>query len=234
MRAAFVIVALVAPSLALAQSCPQPLASATRLVLVVADTMSSTTAALRRFERAAPDAPWREVGGPESALIGYRGIAWAHNFRAFARDREPVKVDGDARVPAGFFPIGRSFGFATSPRPDYLHITAGTVCVDDPASPAYNTITSRAKIGWRVHGENMWRIPEYRRGLLVDYPTDAAARAGSCIFIHLRLPHAKGTHGCVALPEPQLAALQDFAQDGALLAVLPRQALARFKGCLPR
>ena len=225
---------LLAPSFALAQSCPQPLASATRLVLVVADKMSSTTATLRRFERAVPNAPWRAAGGPQSALIGYRGVAWAHTFRAFARDHEPVKVDGDARVPAGFFAIGRSFGFAASSRPGYLRIVAGTVCVDDPASPAYNTISSRAKIGWRVHGENMWRIPEYRRGLLVDYPTDAPAHAGSCIFIHLWLPGAKGTHGCVALPEPRLAALQDFAQDRALLAVLPRQALDRFKGCLPR
>ena len=234
MRAALAAIALLAPSLALAQSCPQPLVSATKLVLVVADKMSSTTATLRRFQRAAPNEPWRAVGGPESALIGYRGVAWAQNFRAFARDHEPVKVDGDKRVPAGVFPIGRSFGFASSSRPNYLRITMGTVCVDDSRSPAYNTITSRAAVGWKVHGENMWRIPQYRRGLLVDYPTDAGARAGSCIFIHLRLPASKGTNGCVALPEPQLASLQDFAQSGAVLAVVPRQALPRLKTCLPQ
>ena len=62
---------------------------------------------------------------------------------------------------------------------------------------------------------------------------DRAARAGSCIFIHVRRPDAKGTAGCVALPEPQVEALQDFAEGGAVLAVLPRQALDRFKGCLP-
>ena len=225
---------LLAPSPALPQSCPQPLASATKLVLVVAETMSSTTASLRRYERAAPDAPWRAVGGPESALIGYRGVAWAQAFRAFVRGREVVKVDGDKRVPAGFFAVGHSFGFAASTWPGYLRIATGTVCVDDPSSPAYNTITTRDKIGWKVHGENMWRIPQYRRGLLVDYPTDARARSGSCIFVHLRLPAAKGTEGCVALAEPQLASLQDFAQSGAVLAVLPRQALPRFRGCLPQ
>ena len=58
-------------------------------------------------------------------------------------------------------------------------------------------------------------------------------RAGSCIFIHLRLPGKTGTAGCVALPEPQLKALQDFSQGGAVLAVLPKQALGRFKGRLP-
>jgi hypothetical protein len=42
-----------------------------------------------------------------------------------------------------------------------------------------------------------------------------------------------GTSGCVALPEPQLEALQDHVQDGAVLAILPRQSLARFKGCFP-
>ena len=234
MRAAFLTFAmLIAPVAAQAQSCPQPLASAKRLVLVVAPRLSSTTASMRRFERAWPGAPWHEVGGPVSALIGHKGVAWAHAFRAYAREGEPIKVDGDKRAPAGFYKVSRSFGFAPSRRRGYLRITAGTVCVDDPASRAYNTITSRAKVGWKVHGENMWRVRAYRRGLLVDYPTDRKARAGSCIFIHVWLPGKTGTAGCVALPEPQVATLQDFVQGGAVLAVLPKQALARFKGCLP-
>jgi L,D-peptidoglycan transpeptidase YkuD (ErfK/YbiS/YcfS/YnhG family) len=228
---AFILFVLPLP--ALAQSCPAPLRDARRLVLVVADNMTDTTAGLSRFIRTTPDAPWRTVGGPVTALIGHKGVAWAHAFRAFARNGEPVKADGDKRAPAGFFRIGRRFGFAPESGPNYLRVTEGTVCVDDPRSRAYNTITSRAKVGWRVHGENMWRVPEYRRGLLVDYPTDRKARAGSCIFIHLRLPGATGTSGCVSLPEPQLMALQEFAAPGTVLAILPRQALDRFKGCLP-
>src|SRR5471030_1094115 len=106
-------------------------------------------------------------------------------------------------------------------------------CVDDVSSSAYNTIVSRTELGVKVHGENMSRVPEYRRGLLIDYPSDRKARAGSCVFIHLQLPGRTGTGGCVALPEPQLEAVQDFVQDGAVLAILPRQALDRFKGCLP-
>ncbi|MBI4365458.1 MAG: hypothetical protein HY543_01420 [Deltaproteobacteria bacterium] len=136
-------------------------------------------------------------------------------------------------MPAGFFRIGKSFGTLPPNRADYLHVTDGVTCVDDLASPAYNTITSRSNIGMKVHGENMWRVPEYRRGLLVDYPTNAKARAGSCIFIHARLPEKTGTGGCVALPQARVEAVQDFAADGAVLAVLPRHALDRFKGCLP-
>jgi len=226
-------VMLLAPQAALAQSCPQPLASARRLVLVTADTLTSTSATVQRFERDAPNAPWQLSGGPATALIGHKGLAWAHAFRSFARKGEPVKVEGDKRVPAGFYKIGRSFGFAVSDRPGYLRVTDDMTCVDDLSSPAYNTITSRAKVGWKVHGENMRRAPEYARGLLVDYPSDRKARAGSCLFIHLQLPGRTGTNGCVALPEPQLEAVQDHVQAGAVLAILPRRALDRFKGCLP-
>ncbi len=233
MRALLILVLLIAPSVAVAQSCPAPLNTARKLVLVTADTLTSTTASLQTFTRAKVSAPWRATSGPVTALIGHKGIGWSHAFRSFAAPGEPVKVDGDKRVPAGFYRIGRSFGFGPSARPGYMQIADGMTCVDDPASPAYNTITSRARVGWKVHGENMWRVPEYRRGLLVNYPTDRRARAGSCIFIHVRLPGATGTSGCVSLPEPQVAALQDFAQSGAALAVLPRQALGRFKGCLP-
>jgi L,D-peptidoglycan transpeptidase YkuD (ErfK/YbiS/YcfS/YnhG family) len=234
MRAAVLaFVMLIAPQAALAQSCPAPLADARRLVLVVADMLSSTTATVERFERDTPNAPWQLSGGAATALIGHKGLGWAYAFRAFARKGEPVKVEGDKRAPAGFYKIGRSFGFAASDRPGYLRITDGMTCVDDRSSPAYNTIATRAELGSKVHGENMRHVPEYARGLLIDYPSDRKARAGSCIFIHLQLPGKTGTSGCVALPEPQLEALQDHVQAGAVLAILPRQALDRFKGCLP-
>lgn len=224
---------LISAQAAQAQSCPAPLAAARKLVLVTAEDMTTSVATMRVFVRTVTDAPWREVGGPRSVLVGRKGMAWAHAFRDFAKAGEPVKVDGDKRAPAGFYPIGRSFGFGASSRAGYLQLREGTVCVDDPASRAYNTITTRAKVGWKVHGENMWRIPAYRHGLVVDYPTDAATRAGSCIFIHVRLPAATGTNGCIAAPEPQVEALQDFARDGAVLAVLPESARGRFAGCLP-
>ena len=68
-------------------------------------------------------------------------------------------------------------------------------------------------------------LPMYRRGLVVDYPTDARKMAGSCIFIHVWRSPTTGTAGCVAMPEPRVEALQDFAADGAVIAVLPQAAL---------
>jgi len=228
-----VLACMLFASPALAQSCPEPLASAKRLVLVTADSLTSTTATVERYERDAPRAPWQVSGGPATALIGHKGVAWAYAFRAYARRGEPIKVEGDKRAPAGFYKIGRSFGFAASDRPGYMRITEGMTCVDDLRSPAYNTINTRDQIGSTVHGENMRHVPEYARGLVIDYPTDRKAKAGSCIFMHLQLPGKTGTSGCVALPEPQLEAVQDHVQGGAVLAILPRQAIDRFKGCLP-
>lgn len=232
-RIALVLCMTLLPVVAYGQSCPEPLASARRLVLVTADNVSTSNARIQRFERAASTQPWRAVAGAQPALIGRNGMAWAYPFRSSARNGESIKTEGDKRAPAGFFRIGQSFGFAPSSRPGYLQIKDGAVCVDDLGSAAYNTITTRAKVGAMTRGENMSRVPAYRNGIAIDYPTNRNARAGSCIFIHIRLPSATGTAGCVAVPEPQVIELQDFAEPGAVLAVLPDAARSRFRGCLP-
>jgi D-alanyl-D-alanine dipeptidase len=217
-----------------AQSCPAPLAEAKRLVLVAAKTMNAPIATMRLYERGSAGEPWRARGKAEPAVIGKKGMAWSKFFARLARSSEPIKIDGDYRAPAGFYRIGRSFGTLASSQPDYLHITPDTVCVDDPSSPAYNTIASRARIGPTVRAENMSKVRLYRRGLLVDYPTDAKHKAGSCIFIHVWRASATGTEGCVAMPEPRVEALQDFSAGGAVLAILPSGALDRLAGCVPQ
>jgi L,D-peptidoglycan transpeptidase YkuD (ErfK/YbiS/YcfS/YnhG family) len=218
-----------------AQSCPVALANAKRLVLVTASGMNDVAATMRLYERASARDEWRALGDTEPATIGKAGMGWSQFFLKLARRGEPIKVEGDKRTPAGVYPIGKSFGILASSRPDYLHVTPDTICVHDVSSPAYNTIASRARVGPAVGAENMSRIlPMYRRGLLVNYPTDAKRYAGSCIFIHVWRSPTAGTAGCVAMPEPRVEALQDFAAGGAVLAVLPRGALDRLPGCLPK
>jgi L,D-peptidoglycan transpeptidase YkuD (ErfK/YbiS/YcfS/YnhG family) len=217
-----------------AQSCPAPLADARRLALVTAETMNETAATMRLYERATTAANWHAVGAAEPALLGRGGMGWSAFFVQLARRGEPIKVEGDKRAPAGVYKIGRSFGTVPSSRRNHLQITPDTICINDPSSPAYNTIASRARLGPTVSAENMSRaLPMYRRGLLVDYPTDRKRQAGSCIFIHVWRSPTTGTAGCVSLPEPRVEALQDFAADGAVLAILPRGALDRLRACLP-
>jgi L,D-peptidoglycan transpeptidase YkuD (ErfK/YbiS/YcfS/YnhG family) len=222
-----------ASSLAFAQSCPEPLASARRLVLVTSKDITAATGAARLFERASPQEAWQPAGPTEAVMLGRTGMAWGLGFQHLASTGEPKKLEGDARTPAGVYRIGKSFGFAASPRPGYTQIAADTVCVDDPASPAYNTVTSRSVVGRKVHGENMRAVQRYRRGLMVDYPTDANARGGSCIFIHVQRSATSPTLGCVALPEERVVAWQEFSEPGAVLVTLPQAALGRLSGCLP-
>jgi L,D-peptidoglycan transpeptidase YkuD (ErfK/YbiS/YcfS/YnhG family) len=235
---AVVAVVVAASSLAAtqaqAQSCPAMMADARRLVLVTAETMNDMAATMRLYERTSKTEKWQALGATEPALIGRGGMGWSPFFLQLARRGEPIKVEGDKRAPAGIYKIGRSFGIVASARPNHLQVTPDTICVHDPSSPAYNTIASRARLGPAVSAENMSRaLPMYRRGLLVDYPTDARRKAGSCIFIHVWRSPTTGTAGCVSMPEARVEALQDFAADGAVLAILPRGALDRLRGCLP-
>jgi L,D-peptidoglycan transpeptidase YkuD (ErfK/YbiS/YcfS/YnhG family) len=202
-------------------------------VLVTSQSMAATTGIARLFERASPEEDWRLAGTPEPVVLGRTGMAWGLGFHQLASPGEPKKAEGDGGTPAGVYRIGASFGFTPLSRPGHIQIAQDTVCVDDPASPAYNTITSRNIVGRKVHGENMRAVARYRRGLLVDYPTDAPARGGSCIFIHVKRATMAPTAGCVALPEERVAAWQEFSEPGAVIATVPQDALDRLSGCLP-
>lgn len=226
---------LCVPLAAAAQSCPPLLANANRLILVTFERMSSTSSSLGLFERNSSTDAWRLANRPEPSVLGVKGAAWSYQYRHLAVPGDPIKREGDNRTPAGIFAVGQPFGFAPSPLADYLQIEPDTVCVDDPNSDIYNTITSRRKVEPLVSVEHMRRGSLYRRGLVVDYPTDAHQRAGSCIFIHVWKSPVTGTAGCIALPEARVAALQKFSvQPGTVLAVLPHHALGRLAHCLPQ
>ncbi len=127
-------------------------------------------------------------------------------------DRPPDRRTAtSARPRAASIRIGRSFGILPSPRPGYLLVTEGTVCVGEPSSPHYNAITSRKLIApntrRREHGPG---FPIFRRGLVVGYPTGGEARAGSCIFIHARRSPTSGTSGSVSVPRAPRRGLAGF------------------------
>jgi L,D-peptidoglycan transpeptidase YkuD (ErfK/YbiS/YcfS/YnhG family) len=236
MKLTMMVAALVACSAmqVRAGACPEPLGGAQRLVLVTTPSMGTALARVGLFTRAARTMPWQKVGETERAVVGKAGLGWGHSFGYAKRSGEPSKIEGDRRTPAGFFRLGPSFGFETAGLPGHIVLKGReTVCVEDPASPFYNTISTRSEIGFDVRADDMRSNPLYRRGLFVQYPTDRANRRGSCILVHIWQSPATGTAGCVGLPESRVAALQEFARSGAVLAVLPEGALDRFPGCLP-
>jgi D-alanyl-D-alanine dipeptidase len=230
----FALVAAAAATPALGQSCPAPLGQAVRLVLVTTPDMNSSKARLQLFKRSSPGAPWSEVSAGEPAMAGTNGLAWGYSFLRYKREGEPEKVEGDKRTPAGFFPLGPSFGFTAAKLRGHIKVERGeTVCVEDTSSPHYNTITTRSKIGPATKADYMRNSPLFRNGLFVNYASDRSARRGSCIFIHVWKSPTTTTKGCVALPEPRVKALQAFSENGAVVAMLPETARERFSGCLP-
>lgn len=234
-RAALVasVLSVLEPADVRAQSCPPTIAEATRLVLVRAGTMNEERASLDLFVRSKAGRAWRRIGQPREALIGRAGMAWGHTFQTYRRRGEPVKREGDKRTPAGFYRIGASFGFSPSNRPGHVVLKRDeTVCVDDARSAHYNTVKSRAEIGPKASGENMRNYAVYRHGLFVEYPTSREENAGSCIFLHLASKSGRGTLGCIAMSEMDLLRLQQFAEPGAVLGVLPADAIKRFARCL--
>lgn len=218
-----------------ASDCPLPLASATRLLLVTTTGMNMVRARARLFERPSADAPWHEMGTAKRAVVGRAGMSWGFPFRAAAASGEPVKIEGDGRSPAGFFLLGRPFGFAPGGDSNYLQLIPGeTFCVDDVASTHYNTVVPQATAGDGVSGERMWTIDQYRRGLLVDYPSNREASAGSCIFVHIWRSSRTGTAGCVAFAEADVAELQAWSRlANTVIGILPEAGLERFRDCLP-
>jgi L,D-peptidoglycan transpeptidase YkuD (ErfK/YbiS/YcfS/YnhG family) len=219
-----------------AQSCPQPLAVATRLVVVTTSGWTSVPAMLHRYERATPAEAWRPSGVALPSVVGLTGMGWAWSFEAVAKSGEPIKREGDKRTPAGIFSIGHGFGTAAGGPRKHLKLAAeAAYCVDDVRSSAYNTIVPMSAVPAGTSGEKMWSEPLYKRGIVIDLPTNAAAKGGSCVFLHLWRRSGAGTAGCVALAENDMIALQDWLGDQpAAIAILPAAQRDRFGACLPR
>lgn len=220
---------------AIGRSCPASLQTAKRLVLVTAPSMESKHATLQTFERDTPVSPWQAASGPQPAMLGNQGVAWADSYQSYAGQGEPIQVEGDNRSPAGVFALGQTFGFDNQSHP--LHISLQRdrhICVDDLASPYYNQIVSRDQAGPGVHAEEMRDIPTYKRGIVIDLPTDREKRTGSCIFLHIWNDAAVGTGGCIGLPENSVEELQTWGGGGqAVIAILPQSARDRMQDCLP-
>jgi L,D-peptidoglycan transpeptidase YkuD (ErfK/YbiS/YcfS/YnhG family) len=128
--AVMALIAVSSPAQSQSQSCPAPLNTARRLVLVTAKAMNDMSAEMQLFERASPSEAWRVLAPAEPANLGRGGMAWSRFFRRYAKAGEPLKVEGDKRAPAGIYRIGRSFGILPSSRANYLHVTDDTVCVN--------------------------------------------------------------------------------------------------------
>lgn len=218
------------------QACSPPDRSTKRLVLVTAASMGSVEGTVRLFRRDSADTPWVEAAPAKKAVLGRGGMGWGWDQQSLAAKGEPEKKEGDGRTPAGIFTFERAFGFGKSgPGAGYLHLAGGkTYCVDDPGSPFYNRIVDRTEAGQHTSGEDMGTISLYRFGLQISFPTSAAKRGGSCIFLHVWRSPTSPTSGCVALREADVKEVQEWAtKEPTVIAIVPKRALGALAACFP-
>ena len=231
--AAFLVLAALASGAASVNAEPPTLlGQAQQLILVVTPDWDTVQGQLRRFERAAPGADWRPVGEVGTVVVGKNGIAWDPLMTPVVSG--PMKAEGDGRSPAGVFPLGKAFGFATVAEASwlklpYLPIVEGIECVDDPASEVYNQIVDRRAVrspDW-TSAERMREVGEaYRWGVVVNYNMPAVAGRGSCIFLHVGGEGGRGTAGCTAMASGFLREVMAWIEPSRapVLVQLPRTA----------
>jgi len=212
-----------------------------QLIVVTSRTWNEPSAKMSWWQRSS-HSQWQPVAREVPAVIGRSGLAWGHDFaklpQPWRKTSDPIKKEGDGRPPAGIHRVGMSFGFE-APRGlrDFLVLTRQTVCVDDPQSSFYNLVINANEVrrDWRS-AEIMREIDAYKLGLIIDYRSSAADRAGSCIFAHIWNGPTGGTAGCLASTEDVVSRLQGWVKDRTKAAIvfLPEESLKNaWAGCFP-
>jgi hypothetical protein len=157
-------------------------------------------------------------------------------LNAYLADKdEPLKREGDQRTPAGVYRVGPTFGSDVSKRPGHLLLVPEQqFCVEDAESRYYGKIVPQRVVGEKTSGEDMAKVPLYRRGIVIDYPPRPRTQAGSCIFLHIWGGPAVGTDARIALPEERVAYLQQWSEERfTAIAIVSEDTVDRYKGCLP-
>lgn len=213
--------------------------SARQLMLVVAEDWQYTMATLQRYERPSAEDEWRPVGQPVTVNLGRKGMAWGRGLHGLALGAGPVKREGDGRAPAGLFALGEAFAYEPGEvaglRLPLLRADKDLYCVDDSASPLYNSFVrlgpGEAK-GWSSAEDMLRPDGQYRLGVFVKHNTEPMTPGGgSCIFMHIWLGRGVASSGCTNMDGADMLALLRWldASKSPLLAQLPRQDYERLR-----
>ena len=96
-----------------ADTCPDLIAQASRLVLVTTRSMDTQLATIQLFTRQSANKHWKRISTAEPAVVGKAGLGWGYSVLDLKDREEPEKVEGDKRTPAGFFRIGAQLRFCS-------------------------------------------------------------------------------------------------------------------------
>jgi len=207
-----------------------------QIVFVVADDFNASTATLQAYEK--EEGPYAAVGEPVGVNLGRSGLGWGIGLPWEHAADEPLKAEGDGRAPAGVFRLGSAFGYARSfdTRMPYMPATDDLICVDDSASPRYNTL-------WHVDGSSAFGSFEwmhrddaaYAIGVVVAHNPENVAQRGSCIFLHVEKAPNSPTSGCTSMRREALERLVRWLDPAKrpLLVQMPKSSCERVRDAYP-
>ncbi len=180
-----------------------------QLILVSAETETSTTATLTRKEKVSGE--WKQIGNTIPVTLGRSGLAWGTGLHKPQSGQQ--KKEGDGKSPAGIFRLTNIFGYAA---PDsvnfqmpYLHANKALECVDDSNSKFYNQFVDNQAVEKDWNSSEFMRMQDhqYQWGLLVEHNAGAVPMGGSCIFLHIWKAPGASTSGCTAMKEEDMMEL---------------------------
>lgn len=211
-----------------------------QILLVRTPDWSSVTGTLQRYQRAHDSAPWQAAGDPFPVNLGRAGQGWGRGLHPgdAALPDEPIKQEGDGRAPTGVFALPTGFAYdpsgLTGTALPIVLADQDLVCVDDPASRYYNSLTSRnvPDKDWNSSEDMLRQDDLYLYGITVAHNQDPPLPgAGSCIFLHVEKAPGAGTAGCTSMNPETIKTVIMWADPAArpLLAQFPESVYARVR-----
>lgn len=189
-----------------------------QLLLGLSQDWSSSHASLQRYERNGTN--WKKIGKPITSRIGKNGLAWGLGVYPSSA-KEPAKVEGDGKSPAGVFEIGGFYGYQNVPpvglKIPYHRVTEWDLWVEDPKSPFYNQhLQLPADImrltPWQKKQQMKQKDPAHKYKILIHHNTQPIVKgAGSAIFFHIwREDGKRAPVGCTVMSESDILELAQW------------------------
>lgn len=211
-----------------------------QLLIGIAENWNSRTAGLYAFQLTQQG--WRPTrNAPIPVLLGRNGLAWGRGMLPHPRGTE--KREGDGRAPAGFFKIGRIFGYAdrlpagSDPEFAYRTVTKWDAWPDDVRNPYYNqhiVINPRNVPSW--YESQKMRLGDFAYKWLIEIRHNSDPKPvpgfGSAIFFHTRRGPNRYTSGCTTMKVSDLENIIRWLQWRSVphYVLLPREEYRRLKG----
>jgi len=197
--------------------------TAGQVIVVTADSWTTTQATVRAYERDGSGG-WAEVVAATPARIGWSGLTPAAKRR-----------QGTGKTPAGTFAIVDSFGRSPDPgtRMPYRRVDRDDAWTYNPERPATYNMLQTAPVEWDGYGryvEKLWSYgTQYNYVTVLDYnlppgpittgadgirraARTANTKAGGGIFLHVT--NGKSTAGCVAIPQDTMRQVMQWLDPG--------------------